>query len=299
MLSDTLAAVVVNRNGGDVVLQCLQSLFEGSQQPHIVVVVDNNSTDGSDRSIEQRFPEVQLLRASRNLGYAAALNRGIEQACRQRACLLLLMNNDVIVNRHTVKILIQHWQPHVGMLGPKVFRMDQAKRLDAAWGNILFHHVICRLVGEGSQDSPRFSRVRSVDALLGCMLLTSCAVVQQMGPLDPDYFMYMEEIDYAYRMRRLGKEILFVPDAHVRHLGGHATRESARKAVKTFYVRRNAVLFLRKHGNITQWCKFLLSSLASLIFCLLTLRWQGFRLRLRGYMDGFRVKTSTIAANNR
>jgi len=114
-------------------------------------------------------------------------------------------------------------------------------------------------------------------------------VAQQVGLLDADYFMYLEEVDLAYRIKKTGRKVLFVPDAQVWHAGGHATDPEARRAVKTFYVRRNAVLFLRKHGTVSRWCKFMLCSFASLLFFLVTLRWNGFQLRLRGYREGFRV----------
>ncbi len=288
--SGKLAAIIVNRNGGRLVLDCVHSLLESSRPPDLVLVVDNNSTDASEGEIQKLFPNIRVLRAARNLGYAAALNLGIEEACRQGSSQLLLMNNDVIVHPEAVAILLQHWDSRAGLLGPKVFRLDDKSRLDAAWGRILFNHVACRMVGENSPDAPQFQRTRGVDALLGCMLLTSCAVVHEVGLLDPDYFMYLEEVDFAYRIRRAGRKALFVADASVWHAGGHSTDPEARRAVKTFYVRRNAVLFLRKHGSALNWCKFLFCSLASLLFFLVTLRWNGFRLRLRGYREGFRVR---------
>ncbi|MBI3940135.1 MAG: glycosyltransferase family 2 protein [Acidobacteria bacterium] len=276
-----------------MVIRCLESLLQGSLVPRRIVLVDSHSTDGSDRAVERLFPDVSLLRLERNMGYAAALNRGIDQACSQGDELLLLLNNDVIFAPDAVEVLASHWHQRAGLLGPKVFRLGEKSRLDAAWGRMLFHHVVCRMVGENQSDSARFSRIRPVDALLGCALLTSCAVMREVGPLDPDYFIYMEEIDFAYRIRQLGREILFVPDAQAWHAGGHATSESARKAVKLFYVRRNTVLFLRKHGNFLHWSGFLLFSLASLLFFLVTFRWNDLRLRIRGYIDGFRAPNTS------
>lgn len=289
MLSGTVAAIVVNRNGGDIVGRCLRSLQDSSSPPQSIVVVDNHSTDGSDMQIERLFPAARLLRTSRNIGYGAALNLGIEAAAGNGSDLLLLMNNDVEVAPDAIEALLRHWGTETGLLGPKVLRMDRRDHLEAAWGEIRFHHVVCHMVGEGAADSAEFSQTRSVDALLGCLLLTSRAVVQRAGPFDGNYFMYLEEIDYAHRVRKLGKSVLFVPEAVVWHAGGHATGRDAGRAVKTFYVRRNAVLFLRKHGDTARWCKFLLFSAASLAFYLLTFRWGGFLLRLRGYADGFRA----------
>jgi hypothetical protein len=290
MLGRPITAVIVNHNGGELVLRCVRSLAESSLPPERIVVMDSCSTDGSDRLLEQTFPHVTLVRLERNRGYAAALNRGIDAACNAEDGLLLLMNNDVILAPDSIEILVRHWNPNSGLLGPKVFRLDDAqKRLDSAWGTIWFHHVVCHMVGQGELDSLRFSAVRRVDALLGCVLLTSCAVIRRAGLLDTDFFMYMEEIDFAYRLRRLGREVMFVPDAHAWHAGGHATRQEARNAVKTFYVRRNALLFLRKHGNPIQWFIFVVSAVASLSFFLVTFRWSEFLLRVRGYRDGMRA----------
>lgn len=292
-MSRPVTAIVVNHNGGTLVQRCVGSLLAGSQVPERILVVDTCSSDGSDRALQEAFPEISLLRVDRNRGYAAALNQGIGEACAQGDHLLLLMNNDVILASDALAILARHWSPRAGLVGPKVFRLDGSEGLlDSAWGTILFHHVVCRMAGENEMDSSKFSSVRRVDALLGCILLTSCSVVRQIGPLDPDYFMYLEEVDFAYRIARAGREVLFVPSAHVWHAGGHATGEIARRAVKIFYVRRNSVLFLRKHGNPLHWFVFLSTTLASLVFFLFTLRWRDFCLRVRGYVDGIHAKNT-------
>ena len=283
------AAIIVNHNGGELILNCLESLLCGSLPPRPIYVVDNASEDGSAEAVARRYGQVNLVRLGENLGYAAALNRGVEEVCRRQEGLLLLMNNDVVVEPDAVRLLVEHWHSNAGMLGPKVFLLRETNRLDAAWGKIRFHHVICTMVGEREPDSPAYSRARRVDALLGCMLLSDCAVLKQVGMLDTDYFMYLEEIDLAYRIGKTGREILFVPGARVQHAGGHAWKDQDRARLKTYYVRRNAVVFLRKHGTPLRWCKFLLCASASLLLCVVTLRWSGLGIRWRGYRDGFRV----------
>jgi GT2 family glycosyltransferase len=288
MLSGVLAAIVVNRNGGKMVLQCIQSLLSGTRAPDRLIVVDNHSTDASVEDIRREFPQARILERPRNEGYAAALNAGIADACRDDG-FLLLMNNDVVLESRAVETLLEHWTPECGLIGPKVFRLGEPPVLECAWGSIRMNHVICRMEGEGVADSDWFSQPRDVEVLNGCLLLTSCSVVKAIGPLDADYFLYMEEVDYAFRVRQGGKRIRFAPAARIWHAGGHATDPEARRAVKKFYVRRNSVVFMRKHARLRQWPRFVLLASLSLASFLFTCRWSGFALRLRGYREGFRA----------
>jgi hypothetical protein len=290
VLNQNLAAIIVNRNGGELVLSCLDSLVRGSVVPGLIYLIDNASEDGSAETAARRFPQVTLLRHQANLGYAAALNRGLQKACEKQPGLVLLMNNDVIVEHDAVGRLVERWHANAGLLGPKVLLLDDPNKLDAAWGKIRFHHVVCTMIGEGDLDSETYSHARRVDALLGCMLLTHCSVLKQVGMLDTDYFMYMEEIDLAYRIGKTGKEILFVPEARARHAGGHAWKNQDRGRLKTHYVRRNAIVFLRKHGTPLRWCKFSLFACASLLSCLLSFRWNDLKVRWNGYREGFKVR---------
>ncbi len=134
-----------------------------------------------------------------------------------------------------------------GVYGPKVLLQDRPDRLDAAWGRITWSHVLSSFRGKGARDRGRFDRVRRVQLLLGCALLVHRRVFQDVGFFDEDYFMYHEEVDFLFRAGRRGYPCYYCPAARVHHRRAHSTRDKPLQRV--FWVRRNTVLFLRKHQS--------------------------------------------------
>ncbi|MDE2925386.1 MAG: glycosyltransferase family 2 protein [Acidobacteriota bacterium] len=247
---ERVVAIVVNWNGRDVLPATLDSL-RCTLHPNLeIVVVDNGSTDGS---ADQVRDPVRLAPLAENLGYGGALNAvlrtsvpGAEDGSSPAAEYFLLLNNDILVEPETVSRLLETAREKgPGVYGPKVLLQDRPDRLDAAWGRITWSHVLASFRGKGARDGGRYGRVRRVQLLLGCALLVHRRVFEDAGFFDEDYFMYHEEVDFLFRAGRRGYRSYFCPAARAYHRRAHSTRHDPLKRV--FWVRRNAVLFLRKH----------------------------------------------------
>ncbi len=201
-------AVVVNYNGGEDLLRCLESL---RGQPGIgrIVVVDNGSSDGSDMAAGERFDDVVVHRTERNLGYAGGVNRG---ATMTTADTLLFLNPDVVLDDGCAAALADALQRAPGVAGPAV-------RLEAL-GTTELGSSLDRL---GQPLGIRAGDDREPLYVSGCALATNRSVFESLGGMDDRFFMFMEDADYCWRALLAGHSVRVVPGAGVLHRGGAAT----------------------------------------------------------------------------
>ncbi len=247
-----LSIVIVNWNAMAVLEACLESIKSATHGLTTeTIVVDNASSDGSVQLIRDRYPWVSLVASSTNLGFARANNLGIHR-CSGRN--ILLLNPDTICHPESLSKLVAFLDanPDVGAAGPLVLNPDGTLQPSCTrtptlsrelWR--LFH--LDRLKAYGVYDMRDWSRSmrREVDALLGACLMVRRTVLESTGGLDEDYFMYTEEVDLCYRIRRAGWGVYWVPSAAIVHLGGQSTRQAAPEMFLWLY--RSKLLFFRKH----------------------------------------------------
>ena len=211
--------IVVNWNGKDITLECLQSLQQVSYANRRVLVVDNASTDGSAKAIRESFPEVELLQSDTNLRFSGGNNLGIRHAMSHGAELLLLMNNDTTVHPDFLSHLVSRIQSagRVGMTVPKIYYEAEPSTIWFAGGEISFWTGTMRHTGIRESDSGQYDQVRDIDYATGCCILTTRTMVEEVGLLDETYFMYSEDADWSMRARKMGYRILFEPQAKIWH----------------------------------------------------------------------------------
>jgi GT2 family glycosyltransferase len=260
-----VAVVVLNWNGGEDTLRCLESVV-GQEYPDLTAVLaDNGSTDGSTENAEARFPGVRILRHGTNLGYCRGNNVAAEGCVREGKTYTLLLNNDAVLEPGAVSELVRAAQrdPRIGILGPKILLADDPQRIWAAGGDLVIRQNVGRLRGKNRPDGPPFDEPRDVGFVPGCAMMIRSDVFREVGYLDPDYFAYLEDVDLCVRARRAGFRVAYVPSARVRHReasstgGGYTSR-------RKYLMGRNSVLFLRKHGRVRDWIGFLVGSVLGL-----------------------------------
>lgn len=251
-----VTALVVSYNVRDLLVDALRAFYESSDVPVQVVVVDNASKDGSPEAVAGIFPQADLIRMPRNVGYGAANNAGLER-CRGR--FLLLLNPDVAVGPGCVGRLADFLltRPDAGAAGPRLLRPDgtpdQAARRAFPSPSVAFY----RLVGLSRlfPKSPRFGRynmghvspdaVHEMDAGTGACLMLRRTAVDKVGFFDPAYFMYGEDLDLCFRLKEGGWKVFHVPAAGAVHVKGAATRQSTRRMLWEFH--RAMWTFHNKH----------------------------------------------------
>jgi GT2 family glycosyltransferase len=281
-------AACVNWNGGEMLSRTVQALLAVDYPNLTILVVDNASTDRSAERAAALHPDIQLLRLERNRGFAAGVNAAVRMAAGDpaRPDYFLILNNDVLLARDALGVLVSEAERlGPGVYGPKILRADDTSRLEAAWGSVTWSHVLANFEGQDAADDGRWIQSRKVSLLLGSALLISREVFDAVGPFDERFFMYHEEVDFLYRVGKAGLPAHFCPAARAFHHGGYSTRSQPLR--KVYWVRRNAVLFLRKHGaGPGRWAYFCLTLALSLLYNLATLRFGRVRAILEGVGDG-------------
>jgi GT2 family glycosyltransferase len=242
-----LIAVVLNWNGGADTLRCLESLAEVD-----TIVVDNGSTDGSDIEVERRFPDLELIRAGTNLGYAGGNNLGLSRAFERGAAWTLLVNNDAWIDRGLPAALATAaaQRPDAGVLACKVYSAEQPNVLTYAGGNV---RLRCgyngRQAGAGEQDEGQYDVLRDVRRATGAAMAVSRAAVERCGLLDEKLFAYVEDVEWCVRIRSAGFAVVFAPDAKVWHRGAASTGGAA-STVNLYYTTRNTIHVCEQHAAL-------------------------------------------------
>ena len=235
-----LVAVVLNWNGGADTLAALASL-EGIT----TICVDNGSTDGSDRLVEERFPKVELIRTGANLGFAGGNNVGIRRAHGLGADWILLLNNDAVAEPGLASALDRaaRARPDAGMLACKVLSEDgRTVQYAGARFNKWFGYS-----GRVSTDGP--DELRDVARADGAAMAVSWAAVEKAGLLDLVLFAYVEDVEWSLRIRRAGFAVVFVPDARARHKGSGSTG-GRRSTTNLYYSTRNTIVVSERHARL-------------------------------------------------
>lgn len=249
-----VAAVVVNWNGRDLLGPCLDSLRAATWEGLSIIVVDNGSTDGSVELVRREYPDVLLVAGRDNLGYATAANAGIERARGAGADYAFLLNNDVEVAPDAVEILIKEALLHerAAFLGPMIYYHDRPGIIWSAGGAISYWTGDISHIGIREEDRGQYAGTVTVDYVTGCAVLVSLSAVEDIGPMDPAYFMYNEDTDWCVRAAKAGYDVLAVRRARIWHKvsmssGGGLT------PFKVYNRLRSTARFFRLHARAYHW----------------------------------------------
>lgn len=234
--------VVLNWNGWHDTLECLTSLRKLDYRKRRVVVVDNGSTDDSIVRLRGAYPDITILETGRNLGFAGGNNVGIRWALQQGSRYIWLLNNDTTAHPKALSSMVgqAEFDGQVGAVGCLLYYLDRPERLQA-WGG----GWVNLWLGLANQYSRRVRKER-LDYLTAASLLLRGAALEQVGLLDEGFFMYWEDIDLAFRLRKAGWRMTLAEDAVVWH------KESAslghRSTVRDRYTTLSAIRFFRRHA---------------------------------------------------
>lgn len=243
------AIVIVNYNGADYLPACLQSLRESHYQPLQILVVDNASTDISVRVVREQFGDVGLLPLKENVGFAAGNNAGIAQVLAHSAHLdaVLLLNPDTVVLPTALGTLAESAVRYPeAVLGPVLLLFPPPHGSNMYGTRVSLWRG--RIVDAWSEKASPQQPVVPVHVLSGAALWIPTAVLLEVGGLDPDYFLYYEDTDYALRLERHRVEMLVVPAARVLHRESQATGGKQSASAMYYYV-RNRACFVRKFAR--------------------------------------------------
>jgi GT2 family glycosyltransferase len=242
-------AVVLSWNGREDTLRCLDSLTRVRYPALGIVCVDNGSTDGSQRAVRERFPRVVLIEAGANLGYSGGNNLGLRHALEHGARWVALVNNDATVAPDVIDGFERaaRDRPLAGILAGKVYFAEQPQMIWFAGQRVSeLLGYSGRPRGYGRADGPRYSRIQPTGRAVGALMAISREAIEAVGLLDEDLFVYVEDVDWALRIRRAGFEVVLAPHARAWHRVSSSTGGEAASTHTVYYGVRNTVSVLER-----------------------------------------------------
>jgi GT2 family glycosyltransferase len=251
--------ILVNWNGKEDTLACLDSLQKIAYTNHKILVVDNASTDGSVEAVHKKDTEIEIIRNDKNERFARANNQGMAQALSRGADYVLLLNNDTIVDSAFLNFLIERAEsdPAIGMVGGKIYYADRPDFIWFAGGIIKLWQGLIAHIGIREVDTGQFDRPYEIDYVTGCCLLASRNCIKAIGELDESYFMYTEDADWCWRARRAGFKIYFEPHAKIWHKisasSGGSEISGGLTAFKIYYKIRGMLKFFARYAKWYDW----------------------------------------------
>lgn len=270
-----LSIIIVNWNTRDLLVSCLRSIDrESGEVMAEVFVIDNGSTDGSKEAVREEFPEVTLIDNPMNFGFAKANNQGIKLSKGKN---VLLLNPDTQVKEGAIGALISFMDTHLeaGVAGVQLLNSDGSKQNSIAnfpslTTELLNKSLLRRLFPNRFPGKERDYAVPiEVDSVIGACMMVRRDAVEKVGLLDEDYFLFLEETDWCYRMKKAGWKIYHVPRAEVIHHQGKGAERDKKRAKIEYY--RSRYLFFKKNRGIWQWLLLLIGVMIKLTFEFLTM----------------------------
>jgi len=261
----TLSVIIVSWNVKNLLDACALSLREELGRTKVlseVTVVDNASADGSGEMVREHHPWIHLHASAENLGFVCGNNLILEQLqARGLPDYVWLLNPDTTIQPGALATLLDFFEknPRAGLVGPQLLNPDGSAQtsafrfpdllqplFDLGWLPQRFYYT--RLNGRYPNTGEQPYRI---DHPLGAAMMARGATIQRVGALDPQFFMYCEEIDWAWRMRKAGWETWLVPEAKVVHYGGASTNQ-ARPATTAYLWESRAKLYRKHRGRFTR-----------------------------------------------
>lgn len=295
-----VAVIVVHLHGFEVTNGCLFSLAASGCTDLDVVLVDNGSSNGSAAQLLAAHPYIKLLRSPHNAGFTGGNNLGMQYALKEGYEFVLLLNNDTFVSPGFLEPMLRYLEQNrkVAAVQPKIFFHHDRNKLWSAGSfyNKILGFTYTRGLNKGNQ--PVYDTPLAVDWISGCALLVRSAVLRQTGLFDPNMFLYFEDADLSFRIRKAGYGLAYVPASVIYHIAGASgKREGQKNTVQPFvyyYNLRNRIWFLKKYSawyllpTVVLANSFYIGALIG--FFLLRGRTAKFKAVLNALKDGWRGK---------
>ena len=233
--------IILNHNGGEILRDCLRSVFQLDYPNFEVVMADNDSTDGSFEMARENFSRAHLIKNPKNDGFSAGNNLGIRFALEKTADFIFLLNPDTLIKKNALTELIAAAaeNPQTGIFSPLILE-NKSEKVWFAGGRIEWSKMRTTHITNIVSAKPY-----ATEYLSGCAMLIRKDVFKKIGLLDEAYFLYYEDADFSFRARRNGLSLLVVPTARVYHF----EKSAGNIPFKTYWLVFSGLLFFHKNST--------------------------------------------------
>jgi GT2 family glycosyltransferase len=284
--SPLISIITLNWNTTTVTCDFLRSVLKENTYEHIeVIVVDNASKEDPTPELKAAYPDVKVLRNDENLGFAGGNNAGVRIA---RGDYFFIVNNDTEFTPGLLEGLLEIFEkyPDAGIACPKFHYFFQKGTIEyAGYNAVNIFTGRNGMIGSREEDKGQYNEVRSTHYAHGGAMLVPRKVIEEAGMMYETFFLYYEELDWSERIKKKGYKIYYQPASLIYHKESMTTGKFS--PLKTFYLTRNRILFMRRN---VPWPGLLVFSAYFLVFTIpkntLAFLWKGQKEHLNSFWKG-------------
>jgi len=296
MINSTVAIIIVNWKKYDITSTCIESILNSTNSNFKIILVDNESDNKKVKNFKYRN-EIEIIQNKKNEGFSKANNIGIDYALKNNYDYTLLINNDTIVEKNLIEVLLKTAQAkNFSVVQPLILNYN-GKEIWNAGGivNYFFGNFITRKKLGDSSNSPH----ELTEWLTGCCCLFKTKIFKDIGKLDESFFAYYEDVDFSLRLKKHGYKIGFTSKTHIYHYESFSSISNNSKGGKLSpYIHylniRNHILILKKHSDlfnsfgtrVFQVFKIISYS----IYFIFRLRFTKLNMVYKGLLDSYKIK---------
>ena len=242
--SPLVSIIVLNYNAGELLVNCINSLKKSSYTNLEIIVVDNISSDNSQKKCKERFPEIKLIQNNENLGYCGGNNVGIKDA---KGEFIVILNPDTIVQTNCIDELVSAYNKFgEGLYQPKILSLNEEDIIQST-GNMLHIFGFGFARDKGGKIVDKIEEIEKIGYASGTCLFTSRKVFDKIGLLDEFLFLYHDDLDLGWRAAQIGINSYYVPKSKIFHVESYSLKWSSKKF---YWLERN-----RKYCLLTHYSK--------------------------------------------
>jgi len=253
-----VSIIIVALNVRKLVYDCLKSVYDQTAGIEFeVIYVDNASEDGTVEMVREEFPEVRIIENKENKGFIVANNQGIEVS---QGRYVLLLNSDTIVLDNAIAKTVEFADAHpeAAVVGCKVLNPDKTLQRTCSMYHSLLNMFLAatylykifpksKFFGRKEMTWWDFNDVKEVEVVYGCFSLVRKEAIEQVGLMDPRYFVFGDDPDWCYRFHKAGWKIMFTPEPEIIHFGGQTTDQKANEFLLQLY--GSKLIFMKLHRS--------------------------------------------------
>ena len=244
-----VSVIVLNYNAGELLLNCIESIKKSTYKNLEIIVVDNISTDKSQKVCREKYPDIKLIQNDENFGYCEGNNIGIRKA---KGDFIIILNPDTIVEPDCIRELIfAHERLGEGLYQPKILSLNEKQVLQST-GNMLHVFGFGFAKDKGRKDEGVGEEIKKIGYASGTCLFTSRNVLDKVGLLDSFLFLYHDDLDLGWRASQIGINSYYVPKSKIYHVESYSLKWSAKKF---YWLERNRKYCLLTHYSKNTYAK--------------------------------------------
>ena len=282
----TVGVVLLNWNGAELTIACLESLLHGYLVPEQIVVVDNASTDGSVELIATRFNQVHIIKNAENLGFAGGNNIGIQYLKKDNIDFIWVLNNDTEVDKNCLGELVKFMtdEPDISGCCGKILYDNPHDKIWYAGSTLNAFLLTAHHRGALETDNGQYNQPGLTPFITGCSMFVRRSAWESVGGFDESFFAYAEDFDWCLRARNSGLKLAYAPNAVVYHKVSISFRktdipnEGYTTPLMIKLSHRNRLFIIRKYAR-----SLLQKTICSAMFCSWVLYYTAGLLVLRRY----------------